>query len=84
MLEFSCLYRVNDDGGWETIVIIENGSVDLKELGKKLRSEFRTSVVINGNMLIIGKYVLEYKVAKVIRSLTSRKKSRRRVKQIFS
>ncbi len=84
MTEFSCLYRVNDDGGWETIVIIENGSVDLKELGKKLRSEFRTSVVINGNMLIIGKYVLEYKVAKAIRSLTSRKKPRRRVKQIFS
>ena len=76
-MQFSCLYRVNDDGDWETIVSIEDGNIDLKELSRKFRSEFRASVIVKGNNLIIGKYVLEHKIAKIIRSLTSRKRKRR-------
>ncbi|MCD6114491.1 MAG: hypothetical protein J7J78_04250 [Thermoprotei archaeon] len=81
-MQFSCLYRVNDDGDWETIVSIENGNIDLRELSRKFRSEFRASVIVKGNNLIIGKYVLEHKVAKIIRSLTSKKKRRRKIENI--
>jgi len=82
LVQFSCLYRVNDDGDWETIVSIENGNIDLRELSRKFRSEFRASVIVKGNNLIIGKYVLEHKVAKIIRSLTSKKKRRRKIENI--
>ena len=77
LVQFSCLYRVNDDGDWETIVSIEDGNVDIRELSRKFRSEFRASVIVNGNKLVIGKYVLEHKIAKVIRSFTSKRRKRK-------
>jgi len=81
LVQFTCLYRVNDDGDWETIVTIENGNIDVKELSRRFRSEFRASVIVKEKNLIIGKYVLEHKVAKVIRSLSSKRRKKRKIEK---
>jgi len=77
MTKYYCLYRVGDNGKWKTIIAFDNPPQNLKELGSKIKSTFRCSVTVKRRHIIIDKYILEYRISRIIEEhITSRSKTK--------
>jgi len=64
--EYYCLYKVDDNGKWKTVIVFNNPPRNIKDLGNKLKSVLKCSVTVRKKYIIIDKYVLEYRIARII------------------
>ncbi|RLG71641.1 MAG: hypothetical protein DRO23_11640, partial [Thermoprotei archaeon] len=61
----------------KTIIAFDNPPQNLKELGSKIKSTLRCSVTVKKRHIIIDKYVLEYRVSRIIEEyITSRSRTK--------